>query len=195
MSNTSIGINTVVFNIFLKSDEQRLHQLYQENRVNFVYFATEYFDCKSEEAGDIFRQAFTILYLNIKNGIIPALDLSVEHYLMDIGKSLLKNKYVIRKEMEITERIDVSFLDFNIIEKHQNRQTKVVLAELFQNLGEPCRSILKLYYFCCFSMENIAEQIGSNNQATAKKKKYQCLEELKATIDNKTALKSALLNN
>ncbi|MFK7945986.1 MAG: hypothetical protein AB8G11_00230 [Saprospiraceae bacterium] len=195
MNNSSIRTDNTAFNIFLRSDEQQLHQIYQENRMMFVRFATIHFDCESNEAGDIFRQAFTILYLNIKNKIITSLTSSVEYYFLNIGESLLKNKYTTRKKREITEKFDIQMVDFGVIKKQQNRQTKVVLTKALHDLGEPCRSILKLSYFGGFSIENMAQQIGYNNIEIAKKKKYQCLGEFKKVIENQVDLKDALLNN
>ena len=49
-------------------------------------------------------------------------------------------------------------------------------------LGDPCRTLLILFYWEEASMEEIARQLGLANAATAKSKKYQCKEQLKRLI-------------
>ena len=46
-------------------------------------------------------------------------------------------------------------------------------------IGDPCRTLLVLYYWEDASMEEIAHRMGFANAATAKSKKYQCKEQLK----------------
>lgn len=191
MSNAT---NKTTFDIFKRSDEERLRLLYQENRIVFLDFAIANFDCDESEAGTIFRQAFTILYLNIKKGTIQVLTSSIEEVLRNIGESLLKKKYAAREKQEIVAINDVQIIDFDVIATHQTKQTKTVLTDLLYALGEPCRSILKLAYFNDFSVEEIAQQTGYLTDM-AKKKKSQCIEELKEAIENQPILKATLLNN
>lgn len=194
MDKTIIGTNYTIFNAFLKSDEEQLYQIYQENRQAFVDFATEYFDCKSEEAGTIFRQAFTILYLNIKNEVILGVQFDVKSYLFHIGESLLNQPSIIRKAMKNKTTMVKERVDFSVIEKQQQKQSKAVLSELLRTFGEPCRSILKNYHFRKFHIRKATKQKHYEADTIVKRRKYQCLQHLYSIIEQQPNLKKALLN-
>jgi RNA polymerase sigma factor (sigma-70 family) len=66
-----------------------------------------------------------------------------------------------------------------------SEQTQCIKAAL-DRLGEPCRTLLVLFYWEEASMEDIADRLGLANAATAKSKKYQCKEQLKRLIDRTT---------
>ena len=53
-----------------------------------------------------------------------------------------------------------------------------------ETLGEPCRTLLLLFYWEELSMEDIARRLGFANAATAKSKKYQCKKSLKDLLTN-----------
>jgi RNA polymerase sigma-70 factor (ECF subfamily) len=58
-----------------------------------------------------------------------------------------------------------------------NEQVRVV-ADLVEALGEPCKSILRYYYYKRFSMEAIAETMQYKNADTVKSQKVRCIKEL-----------------
>ena len=45
-------------------------------------------------------------------------------------------------------------------------------------LGDPCKSLLQLYYYNDLSMENITSIMGYKNADTTKNQKYKCLRRL-----------------
>ena len=57
------------------------------------------------------------------------------------------------------------------------------LIRLLRHLGEPCHSILKLFYFDSFSMESIANRLGYKNEHVAKAQKRRCIKELKSQAE------------
>lgn len=194
MNHTTIGNNTT-FITFLYSDERQLHQIYKENRASFFDFATNHFECQNAEIGNIFRQAFTILYLNIKHENITHFHENVTAYLFSIGYTLLKQHYKKTTSFKEMTILNISSIDYKVIEKQTSRRQKLSLTNLLRNLGEPCRTILKLHYFCRFSIKKIAQQIGYKNEAVAHKKKNQCFQELKNTIEQQKNLTNTLLNH
>ena len=48
-----------------------------------------------------------------------------------------------------------------------------------EKLGDPCKSILELFYYHKMSMEDIQQHAGYKNSATAKNIKYKCLRRLR----------------
>ena len=51
-----------------------------------------------------------------------------------------------------------------------------------ENLGEPCKTILKDFYIYKLSMEEISDKFGYTNSDNAKTQKYKCLQRLKRTF-------------
>jgi DNA-directed RNA polymerase specialized sigma24 family protein len=66
------------------------------------------------------------------------------------------------------------------LEKHEQRnQDFLVMEQSLNNLGEPCRSLLKAYYLGKKNMVEIAVDFGYTNADNAKNLKYKCLMRLK----------------
>ena len=57
-----------------------------------------------------------------------------------------------------------------------------LVARLMETIGEPCKSILELFYFRGFSMEAIAERLQYKNENVVKTQKLRCLTSLKNMV-------------
>jgi len=56
------------------------------------------------------------------------------------------------------------------------------VRDALDRLGEPCRTLLILFYWEEASMEEIASRLGFANAETAKSKKYQCKKALEQIL-------------
>ena len=66
------------------------------------------------------------------------------------------------------------------INAHKERELHYEqLDTALEQIGEPCRSILKAYYHHDKSMQEIASDFGYTNPDNAKTQKYKCLTRLK----------------
>ena len=66
------------------------------------------------------------------------------------------------------------------IKAHRERETHYEQLNLaLEQLGEPCRSLLKAYYHLDKSMQEIATDFGYTNPDNAKTQKYKCLNRLR----------------
>ena len=71
------------------------------------------------------------------------------------------------------------------IEKHQEKENKFDQMNLaLQNLGEPCKTLIKDFYIKNLSMKDIQEKFGYTNTDNAKTQKYKCLQRLKKLFFN-----------
>lgn len=187
--------NVELLLLIQRSDEKTLNNLYHQHREKFIQRTVGYYCEKRTEAGDVFQQAFTIFYLNIKNEKITELVFAIEIYLFSIGKSIFNKRRKDYLEMEKDAKVhfELSIFDFDIIEKEKRQLLKTRLHRLLYTFEEPCKTVLKLYYFCRFPMKTIVNEIGYNDEIMAKQKKYECLKKLKETITNQPHLEAALL--
>lgn len=177
-----------------QGDEKLLHQLYLQYRDKFLRWVMGQYRCNESDASETYQKAFTILYFNIKDGKVAELTSTLETYLYGIGKNVFRERFKDKhaKTQDIDERFDLRDNGDNVDEVEAKQHRKTVVQRLLKAIGEPCRSILKLYYFKRFSMESVAENVGYKNEKVAKKKKYQCLQSLRKKVDAMPELKGKI---
>ena len=56
------------------------------------------------------------------------------------------------------------------------------IAEALERLGDPCKTLLVLYYWEELTTEEIAVKLGYANSDTVKSKKYQCKKALETAL-------------
>ncbi len=136
----------------------------------------------TDDAFDIFQDAVTILYQKAKNETLQ-LNCKVSTYLVSVAKHLWLKKLQRKKRQpmsilfdDLDEQIgaveDIShFLEF---EKNVSR-----LQNCFDQIGEPCKSLLHSFYVKNQNMSEIAAHFGYTNTETAKTQKYKCLNRIR----------------
>ncbi|MEJ0029129.1 MAG: hypothetical protein WDO15_01590 [Bacteroidota bacterium] len=72
-------------------DNTVLKDLYRKHRSPFLQWAKRKY--AEADAADIYQQAFTIFYFNVKDGKFKGMTSSIKTYIFAIGKNLL-NKFV-----------------------------------------------------------------------------------------------------
>jgi RNA polymerase sigma factor (sigma-70 family) len=135
------------------------------------------------DAYDLFQEVIMAFYKNaIKEDF--KLTASLNTYLMAIGKNIWMNK--LRRE----DREKVFFENFkNEKENSESLSSDIELedyrlSKVFENLQEPCISILKKYYFQNMKFKAIAENMGYSSEKVAKQQKYKCLKNLKIKLSS-----------
>lgn len=164
-------------------DEQFLRTLYESKRPNFASWFQKTYSINRHQAIDLFQRAFSIFYFNVKDGKIVSLKSSIETYIFGIGKMLMKEEY--RRENKLTsleDVPDVCLVDYSIFNSEQNEHEQSLLKKIMAALEEPCKTLLTLYYFHNYSLENIATMLGYKNQGVVKKKKCLCLKSLRTRL-------------
>ena len=166
------------------SDEKTLKRLYQKYRSGFLKWCYKNHRLTEDQASDIYQKSFTVLYFNVKDGKADNLNSSLTTYLYGISKNLIRKHY--RDKMvnfDSLESIPEVKITNDYFQEHLEESHKQQLVrKILHQLKEPCRSILWMHYFKNFSMEAIARNIGYKNEAVVKKKKCQCLKEVRARL-------------
>lgn len=133
------------------------------------------------QAKDIFQEAFIACWNNIKDDKYSK-NITIHGYLYTIAKnkwtdylrssaykktisaSKISNLTIVQEEADFDEDLD--------------KENKLVLKQAFIKLGNNCKTLLKLFYFERKSMNEISELLKMTS-ASAKNKKYRCMEKLK----------------
>ncbi len=179
-----------------EGDERLLSELYADHRSPFVRWAMKQFRSDEDEATDLYQKAFTIFYLNVKDGKLTDLTSSIRTYIIGIGKRVAYDH--IKKEHRRIDNVElepeIKYLDYQFLDSEHESHIQSVIKDLLENLDGTCRKILKLYYFSKYSMESIANSMNYKNDKVAKKKKYQCLGKLRQMIIDQGISQSGLLD-
>lgn len=162
-------------------NHQVLTQLYENYRSPFIAWATQYFNCETEDAVDIFQEVVIVFYRNIAQGKLTELTSSVKTYLFAIGKNLLLKQNRQTKPLSLND--DLPLTDNFIIEPSlENSHQKTILRKAVQSLGEPCRQIIELFYYRNFAIEAIKTQLDYNSESVVRTQKKRCMQYLRKVI-------------
>lgn len=137
------------------------------------------------DASDIFQEAMVVLFE--KSGD-PNFRLSckIGTYLFAIAKHLWYKKLAGKKKQPIAfmegagDDGTSQWAYEEDLNSHQEREAHFgQLDTALEQIGEPCRSLLKAFYHHDKSMQEIAASFGYTNPDNAKTQKYKCLMRLK----------------
>jgi RNA polymerase sigma-70 factor (ECF subfamily) len=124
--------------------------------------------------------AIITLYDNIKSNRLNKLDSSVKTYLFAIGKNKILEQR--KSSYRFVHKSDHEVLDVPEIGKWEDddyEESLQMVEKSLHKLGEPCRTLLELYYFHNMTMEEIARRLQHKNTDTSKNVKYKCLMRLR----------------
>jgi len=177
---TETKTNKLVIEKIRNGDKAQLEVIYKSHKFEFISWLTNKFNCSEDEARDVYQFAIMTLYDNIRNEKLIELNSSVKTYLFAIGKhKILEQK---KASIKFIPKLDDQIPDVPDVGKWENEMYEESL-QLVENclelLGEPCRSILELYYYHSMSMEEIAERMNYKNRFTSKNLKYKCINRLR----------------
>lgn len=148
----------------------------------------------SADAADIFQEAIVVLYGKAQNADFR-LTCSIGTYLFAISKHLWYKKLQQQNREpdmlqadEGTGDEDSGIAYEDDVNVHHEREAHYEqLDSALEQIGEPCRSLLKAYYHHDKSMQEIAAAFGYTNPDNAKNQKYKCLARLRKLFYNAQA--------
>lgn len=138
------------------------------------------------DAADIFQEAMVILFSKAQDEEFR-LTCSINTYVFSICKHLWYKKLQKQSREPITlldntgnDEDDDDLPYQEDVDAHQEREMHYdQLDAALEQIGEPCRSLLKAYYHHDKSMQEIAADFGYTNPDNAKTQKYKCLTRLR----------------
>jgi RNA polymerase sigma factor (sigma-70 family) len=144
----------------------------------------------TDEAYDVFQDSMTILYEKAKaNDLVLSCKLST--YLTAIAKHLWLKKLSGKKKQSFSvlhDDVDYEIAAENDIGRFVEFEKNVSkLTHCFEQIGEPCNSLLKAFYIQSKSMQEIADEFGYTNPENAKTQKYKCLNRMRKLFFHENA--------
>jgi RNA polymerase sigma-70 factor (ECF subfamily) len=172
--------NKLVIEKIRNGDKTQLEIIYKSHKFEFINWLTNKFHCSEDEARDVYQFAVMTLYDNIKNDRLSELSSSVKTYLFAIGKHKILEqkkasiKFIPKMEDQIADVPEVGKWEDEMYE-----ESLQLVEKCLEMLGEPCKSLLELYYYHSLSMEEIADRMNYKNRFTSKNLKYKCINRLR----------------
>ena len=160
-----------------------VEQMYRDYRTEFFGWLRKTHGCTTDQAADCYQQAFMILYENVLSGRLHTLTASLKTYLFAVGRNVARRQMggptvVAWDEQTAATRPDVGGWE----EEEQLNERQQTVADQLQVLGEPCRTLLRLFYYEHRTMRQIATALGYKNEDVAKSQKVRCMKKLQANV-------------
>ena len=170
----------VILENIRNGQKSQLESLYKAHKQEFISWVTGRYSCSNEEAKDAFQFAIITLYENLRTNRITELNSSVKTYLFAIGKhKILEQK---KSSIRFSRKLEDDVQEIQDIHQWDNElyeQSLQLVEKCLDQLGEPCRSLLQLFYYHGMSMEEITEKMEYKNRLTSKNLKYKCINRLR----------------
>lgn len=162
-----------------KGETDLLGQFYLANKREFIHWAEKNYKSDRSDMLDIFQDSMVILYENIISGRFVRTNSTLKTYLFAIAKNILMKKH--RDSMRVSNLAD----EADKIEMEEDyfdyeRDSKFEIAmQAYAEMKEPCKSILKMYYYQKLSMDEIAGNLGYKSGDVVKSQKLRCIRSLR----------------
>jgi RNA polymerase sigma factor (sigma-70 family) len=157
-----------------RGDEDALVTLYRQSCKSVTALVTRNSGTE-RDAGELLQEALVILWERVRQGRFRH-DARLETFLYATCRNLWLRRLA-RARREIPRELDPDESasdDPSPLDQLIESEESAMIGNALRRLGEPCRSLLVLFYWEEASMEEIAARLGFANAETAKSKKYQC---------------------
>jgi RNA polymerase sigma-70 factor (ECF subfamily) len=173
---------TLVIEEIKKGNYQQLTEIYKAHRNEFIGWATSHYQCTKEEARDVYQASIITLYDNIVQEKLVHLNGSAKTYLFAVGKNKIME--LRRADKRMGSHIDVEDIDIADSDSSESEKEKYlkIVQKCLQRLGEPCRTMLELFYYHNTDLNQLAETLHYKNADTVKNLKSRCLLRLREMV-------------
>jgi RNA polymerase sigma factor (sigma-70 family) len=133
-----------------------------------------------QDADDIFQETVVAFIDSVQKAKFRE-ESGIRTFLISISKNLWHNEIRRRQRAGNREKLyetDREQEEEGVNEIIHDRELKSQLNQLLQELGEPCRKILELFYYESLSMKEIVSHLHYENEQVVRNKKYKCLQQL-----------------
>lgn len=173
---------------------------YVELRTPFAaLLGSRYGGLSEAEVEDIYQDVFLAIHRNLAEGRVAA-DTNWKSYVLRIGLNMASNAWRGKHEWRVEDisrsgddesAPSAQFVDMPplpiLIEQATDdpaeQETRIAAVnKAFDDLGEPCSTLLRDFYYNDLSLAEIRDEMGYNNTDTVKSKRYKCFARLKRLV-------------
>ncbi len=174
---------TVIIEEIKNGNKKELADIYTAHRNEFVSWATSHYQCTRDEARDVYQASIITFYDNIMREKLQQLNGSIKTYLFAIGKNKILELRRADKKFDLTINVqDFDLEDKPDTEQQQKEKHLEIVQQCLEKLGEPCRTMLELYYYHETGLDTLANMLHYKNSDTVKNLKSRCLMRLRVMV-------------
>jgi RNA polymerase sigma factor (sigma-70 family) len=165
-------------------DDEALVELYEKNR-RAVSSLVGRNQGTEDDIEDVLQEAIIVLWERVRSGRFEH-NAKLSTFLYAIAKNIWFRRLA-RRRKEVcvaSDMVETASSDPIPIEELEDNERVRAVQTAMEQIGNPCRDILLLYYWEERSMEEIAAKLGFANSDTVKSKKYQCKKILERLVKN-----------
>lgn len=137
-----------------------------------------------EDARDIYQETFIVFYEKLQQADFM-LTCAISTYLYSVARNLwLKRLRKLQYDgvLKLKETMDAEEVDEDVETHLVKEQFLGCVEQSLEQLGDPCTTILKDFFYNKMSMEEIALKFGYTNADNAKNQKYKCFNRFKKLV-------------
>jgi RNA polymerase sigma factor (sigma-70 family) len=176
MKPTLFFLNTdaKILDLIQQGDDEALVLLYRGNEKAVIGHVLRNSGTQ-DDAEDVLQEAVIILWERVQSGRFEQ-TAKLSTFIFGVAKNVWSRKRM-RKFREPATEFEQDAFDSgeqSALDAMIDTERSGQIARAMERLGDPCRTLLVLYYWEERSQEEIALQMGFANAATVKSKKYTC---------------------
>ena len=163
-------------------DEGALVELFRQNRRPITSLVTRN-QGSEDDAEDVLQEAMVVLWERVRSGSFEY-QAKLSTFIYATAKNIWSRRLARhRREISATpETFDAAADDATPLEELEENERIIAVQKAMEQMGNPCRDLLLLFYWEERSMEEIAMKLGFANADTVKSKKYQCKKSLEHLV-------------
>jgi RNA polymerase sigma factor (sigma-70 family) len=169
-----LNTDAKILDLMHQGDDEALVMLYRQNQKAVTSYVLRN-NGSGEDAEDVLQESVIILWERVQSGRFEY-SAKLSTFIFGIAKNVWSRKRM-RKHREPATEFENDVFDSgeqSALDAMIDSERSRTIADAMERLGDPCRTLLVLYYWEERSQEEIALQMGFANAATVKSKKYTC---------------------
>jgi len=148
------------------------------------------FGANEQDADDVFQETVIAFIDIVKKGKYRK-EASIKTFLVSVARNIWLNEMKKRQQSDKRDKkfeIGRGKEEEDISEQIGDLEKKKQLRDLLYQLGEPCKTILTLFYYENLSMKEMLSHLPYENEQVVRNKKYKCLQQLTGMIKDNPAV-------
>jgi len=157
-----------------------LYQRYCESTRSFIMS----YGGNQQDADDVFQETVIAFIDTVTKGKYRQ-EASVKTFLASVARHIWFNELKKKERAGLREKRFESTRDQqqeDVSQQIGDLEQRQQLRDIMQQLGEPCQTILLLFYYENLSMKEITHHLPYENEQVVRNKKYKCLQQLTGMI-------------
>lgn len=158
--------------------DKTLSTIYDELKPEALSWIAKEFSLSTIDAEETFHLGIVLFYDNVMTGKLTELTSSIKTYIFAIIKNKVVQHNRIQSKTQLIE--DNTFFLNQIFDEYEETNVEDLQKAriAMHQLGDPCKSLLELFYYQQMNMDEISTILGYKNTDTTKNQKYKCMKRL-----------------